>query len=116
MSFQRKTYRQIAQDVLTKICGGKVTEEHIFVGDQTTYRLENGQVGEVQRVAGTHRSVANKVFVKDSDYRLVNDSIEWLGGGKHPDDNTVFAVDCTIVREAGISDVQEAWLERLLKR
>jgi len=49
--------------------------------------------------------VANKVFVKDSDYRLANDSITWLDGGEHPDENTVFAADCTIVREEGISDV-----------
>ena len=114
MSFQTKTYRQIAQDILTKICGGMVTEEWTFVRDQTTYRLENGPVTEIQRVAGIHRGVANKVFVKGSDYRLANDSIEWLCGGERPDDKTVFEVNSTIVRETGISDVHPGSVVRTI--
>jgi uncharacterized phage protein gp47/JayE len=114
MTFQGKTYRQIAQDILTKICGGKATEEFTFVGDKAIYRLENGPVTEVQRVAGTNHGVANKIFVKGSDYQLVNDTIEWLGGGKHPDHNTVFAVDYTIVTEVGISDVHPGSVVRTI--
>ena len=105
MVMKEKDYRQIAQDILTNICGGKVNEKHTFDRDKKTYRLENGPVTEIQKVTGIFKYVTNTTFEKDSDYRLMNDSIEWIRGGRQPDDKTAFSVDYIIVREAGISDV-----------
>ncbi len=114
MSFQRKTYRKIAQDILARICGGKFTEEHTFVKGKTVYGLTNAPVVGVERVVGTYRGVGDKLFSKGSDYRLMNDSIEWLGGGEQPDDNTFFAVDCTLTRETEISDVHPGSVVRTI--
>jgi len=100
----KKTYRQIAKDILTQITGGESTEEHLHVSGKTLYKLSNPPITEINEVKGISKGVT-KIFTKNVDYRLIGDSIEWLGGGEHPDENTSFAVKYTFTRSSGISDV-----------
>jgi len=46
-----------------------------------------------------------KSFGKDVDYRLSGHSVEWLGGGEHPDEGTSFTVKYLFTRPSGISDL-----------
>jgi uncharacterized phage protein gp47/JayE len=100
----RKTYRQIVKDILAQIVGGETTEEQKYVTGKTLYKLLNSPITEIKEVKGVSKG-APKPFVKDVDYQLIGDSIEWLTGGEHPDEETNFVVDYAFTREPGISDV-----------
>lgn len=105
MPFVKKTHRQIARDILTQICGGEVTEEHTCIKGKNLYRLSNTPTSGIKAIEGTSRGTAKKLFVKDADYRLVGDSVEWIWGGEHPDGNTVFTIQHVLIGPSGISDV-----------
>lgn len=104
MPLTRKTYRQIAKDILTQITGGEAAEGHTYVVGKTIYSLSNSPVAGISEVKGTSKG-ATKVFAKNIDYRLIGDAVEWLGGGEHPDEKTSFTVTYTFTRSSGISDV-----------
>lgn len=101
---RRKEYRQIAKDILLQITGGEVTEEHTYAGGRTSYRLSNTPVESIAEVKG--RSKGNeKVFAEGVDYRLSADSVEWLGGGEHPDEGAKVQVRYSFTKPGGLSDV-----------
>jgi uncharacterized phage protein gp47/JayE len=101
----KKTYRQIAKDILTQICGGETTEEHAYTKGKTIYELANSPVIDVKAIEGQFKGTAKTLFAKDVDYRIAEDCIEWIGGGNVPDDNTVFTVQYVFTRSSGITDV-----------
>lgn len=104
MPLSRKPYRQIAKDILTQITGGEITEEFKYVAGKTHYKLSSGpvsEIGEVKRISEGE----SKIFAQNVDFRLDGDSVEWLGGGEHPEDRTKFTVVYTFARPSGISDV-----------
>lgn len=103
MPLTKKNYRQIAEDILKQITGGETTEEHTYEVGKTLYRLSNSPITEISEVEGVSKG-ETKFFVKDVDYRLTGDSVEWLGGGEHPDEGASFTVKYTFTR-SGISDV-----------
>ena len=104
MPLDKKTYRQIAKDILTQICGGKASEELTFTEDVQHYKLANTLITEITSIGGILKNTENK-FVENVDYRLKNDSVEWLAGGKHPDNGTVFKIEYVFEGSSGISDV-----------
>ncbi len=111
MPLTRKTYRQIAKDILTQITGGEAAEEHTYVTGKTQYRLSNSPISEINEVIGISKGDW-RTFVKNVDYRLIGDSIEWLGRGEHPDEKTRFTVKYTFTRPSGISDVNPGSVAR----
>lgn len=111
MPLTRKTYRQIAKDILTQITGGETTEEHTYVIGKNLYRLSNSPITEINEVKGISKGVT-KSFAKNVDYRLIGDSVEWLDGGEHPDEETSFTVKYTFTRSSGISDVNPGSVAR----
>jgi len=113
MPLVKKTYRQIAKDILTQIAGGEVTEEHTYVKGKTSYNLSNTPVTEVKEIDGTSKG-ARKIFTKDTDYRLRGNSVEWLGGGGHPDEDTVFTVRYVFAGASGISDLNPGSVVRTI--
>jgi uncharacterized phage protein gp47/JayE len=113
LPYVKKTYRQIAKDILTQICGGETTEEHGYVVGKTSYKLSNTPVTEVKAVEGTSKG-SRKLFVKDTDYRFIDDSVEWLGGGDHPDEDTSFTVQYAFSRQSIISDVNPGSVVRTI--
>jgi uncharacterized phage protein gp47/JayE len=100
----RKTYRQIAKDILTQITGGETTEKYTYLIGKTRYNLSNSPVSEINGIEGISKGVT-KAFVKNVDYRLIKDSVEWLGEGEHPDEETKFSVEYTFTKPSGISDI-----------
>jgi uncharacterized phage protein gp47/JayE len=113
MPFVKKTHRQIARDILTQICG-EVTEEHTYIKGKNLYRLSNTPTSGIKAIEGTSRGTAKKLFVKDADYRLVGDSVEWIEEGEHPDDNTVFTIQHVLTGASGISDVNPGSVTRTI--
>jgi uncharacterized phage protein gp47/JayE len=114
LPFAKKTYRQIAKDILTQICGGEITEEHNYIKGAAVYKLVNSPVIDVKSVEGTLKGIAKNLFATDVDYRLVENAIEWLPGGNVPDDNTVFTVRYAFARSSGITDVNPGSVVRTL--
>ena len=104
MPLVKKTYREIANDVLTQVAGGEVTEEHVYARGKPLYRLANTPVTRIQSVEGVSGGV-RKIFVKDVDYRLSGESVEWLGGRGRPDEGTRFTVKYLFTKPSGISDL-----------
>jgi uncharacterized phage protein gp47/JayE len=113
LTFAKKPYRQIAKDILTRICGGEVTEKCVYVQGKNLYELSNTPVTEVKAIEGTVKGVV-KLFVKDVDFRLTDGSVEWLGTGEHPDFNTDFSVQYVFTKSAGISDVNPGSVVRTI--
>ena len=113
MPLTRKPYREIAKDVLTQITGGETTEKHTYVIGKALYRLSNTPITEVHDVEGKSKGIT-KSFVKNIDYRLTRDSVEWLAAGEHPDERTSFTVKYTFYRASGISDVNPGSVVRTL--
>jgi len=89
-SYNLKLSKRRADWVVDKLMSAR-TEEHTYVKGKASYELSNTPVTEVNEVEGTSSGVT-KSFVKDVDYRFIRDSVEWLGGGEHPDEETNFTV------------------------
>ncbi len=111
MTFSKKAYREIAKNILAQMCGGEVTEQQTFVKGKTVYKLTNRPVIEIKAIEGTLKG-KTKLFEKGTDYRFIEDSVEWLG--EHPDDDSVFLVKCTLERSTGISDLHPGSVARTL--
>jgi uncharacterized phage protein gp47/JayE len=109
----RKPYRKIAKDILTQITGGESTETHPFVIGKALYSLSNTPVTEIHDVEGKVKGVTQS-FMKNVDYRLAGDAVEWLATGEQPDEGTSFTVKYTFVRSSGISDVNPGSVVRTL--
>ena len=105
MSFNKKTYRQIAKDILTQICGGDFTEEQTYTKGKSLYKLAHTSITEIKTIEGTSNGVEKKLFEKNIDYKLINNSVEWLADGEHPDYDTIFTVQYVFTGSSGISDV-----------
>jgi uncharacterized phage protein gp47/JayE len=54
------------------------------------------------------------MFANRVDYRLIDNGIEWLGGGEHPDNGTDFEVQYKFAKPSGISDVNTGSVVRTL--
>jgi uncharacterized phage protein gp47/JayE len=114
MSFNKKTYRQIAKDILAQMSEGEVTEQQTFAKGKTLYKLTNTPVTKIKTIEGLMKNKP-KIFAEGVDYRLTDDCVEWLGGGgEHPDDNTIYKVKCIQTRSPGISDVHPGSVARTL--
>jgi len=113
LPLSKKTYRQIAKDILTQISGGEITEQHQYVTGRTSYRLSSTPVSDVKLVEGTSKG-SSKAFVRDADYRFSEDSVEWLGGGEHPDEDTKFRIQYVLARPSVISDVNPGSVTRTI--
>jgi uncharacterized phage protein gp47/JayE len=110
----KKTYRQIAKEILTQICGGDFTEEIIFTKGKSTYKLTHTPVIDIKTVEGKINGADKKQFTKDADFRLVENSIEWNAGGNIPDCNSVFLVQYTFTKSSGITDVNPGSVVRTI--
>jgi uncharacterized phage protein gp47/JayE len=111
MSFNKKTYKQIARDILSQMAGEEATEQHLFVKGKTIYKLTNSPVTEIKAIEGTLKGKP-RLFAKEAEYRFITDSIEWIG--EHPDENSVFTVKCILNKSTGISDLHPGSVARTL--
>jgi uncharacterized phage protein gp47/JayE len=114
LPFVKKTYRQIASDILTQICGGETIEEHVYEKGKNIYTLANSPVIAVKAINGKSKGIANTLFTESTDYNVIEDSIEWRIGGNTPDNDAVFSVQYTFTRPSGITDVNPGSVVRTI--
>ena len=99
MSFRRRNYAEVMDNVLTTVVGGVSAETHPFPpGDQEeppyTHALERAPAADIIAVYGV-RNAGSYAFVKDTDFALSADGnqLQWLEGGQLPDKGTVFQLN-----------------------
>ncbi|MGD8960689.1 MAG: hypothetical protein PVI27_12650, partial [Desulfobacteraceae bacterium] len=99
MSFRRRPYPEVLDNLLTGILGGVTAEAHPFPpstagGPPYRYALEKPPVSRVISVYGS-RNDQPVTFKADADYQLGADaqSLEWLPGAQLPDDGSLFHVN-----------------------
>ena len=113
MTFVRKTYEEICESILAQVTKGIVNERHTYQSNISRYNLEKGPVQKIVRVDGTLNGSQNS-FIVDTDYRLIDDSIEWVARGESPDDSTVFFVNYSLEGVPRITDVNPGSVARTL--
>ncbi len=98
MSFRRRPYTEVLDNLLTGILGGVTAETHPFPppgdgGPPYGVSLEKTPVARVVSVYGS-RNDRTTVFKPDADYVLAPDAgtLEWKEGGQFPDPGTLFHV------------------------
>ena len=96
MSFRRKNYIEVMDNILTGIIGGVTAEAHAFPPDNGSesphsHPLENSPVKNIVAVDGTHNGSSRR-FVNGVDYTLADDkaTLEWKEGGNFPDKGSLF--------------------------
>ena len=97
MSFRRRTYPEIMENVLTGLTGGISAENHAYppnnAGKNTIeHALEHPPVAAIISVYGVRNNQTFQ-FVKASDYQLKNDKLIWLEKGNRPDLGSNFLVN-----------------------
>ena len=96
MSFRRKNYIEVMDNILTGIIGGVTAEAHAYPPDNGSeapysHPLENSPVKNIVAVDGMHNGASHR-FVTDVDYTLGDDkaSLVWKEGGQFPDKGSLF--------------------------
>ncbi len=97
MSFRRRTYPEIMENVLTGLTGGVSAESHPFPPDNSgkntlEHALENPPIASIISVYGVRNNLTYK-FLPDSDYQLTNNKLIWLEKGNTPDAGSNFLVN-----------------------
>ncbi|MDX1696490.1 MAG: hypothetical protein R3208_22180 [Ketobacteraceae bacterium] len=97
MSFRRRTYPELMENVLTGLIGGVAAESHAYPplnakSAPFAHALENPPVDTVISVYGMRNNQSHQ-FVKDTDYALDNNKLVWLEEGNTPDKGSVFHVN-----------------------
>lgn len=93
MSFRKRTFQELVDNVLTDLTGGVVNEPIFFAAANTEARfpLANTPATRITAVTGTLDGAFHRFA--ETDYELTADrtSIQWVG--ETPDPDTSFAVD-----------------------
>ena len=97
MSFRRRTYPEVRDNLLTSLSQGIAGETHAFPPSaKGPYRhvLERSAVARIVSVYGM-RGGETRTFTQDIDFRLLDDgkTIEWIDGGELPDEGTLIDVN-----------------------
>ncbi|MCG8317675.1 MAG: baseplate J/gp47 family protein [Pseudomonadales bacterium] len=104
MSFRRRTYPELLENVLTGLIGGVAAESHPYPplsakAAPYSHALENPPVDTIISVYGI-RNNQTVQFVKDVDYVLDSNKLVWQEDAKTPDLGSVFHVN---YRTKGVS-------------
>lgn len=97
MSFRRKTYPEVSEQLLTTLLGGVAGEQHPYPPPggrgPARYALLAGPAAEITSVYGLAGG-ASQVFARGTDYALSADgaAVEWKDGVR-PDAGSVFEVN-----------------------
>ncbi|HEY1294529.1 MAG TPA: baseplate J/gp47 family protein [Chloroflexota bacterium] len=94
MSFRKRGFQEIVDDILTELTGGVVNESLTFRSDGATpaFELERTPVARITSVTGTVQGDFHQF--SDTDFQVSPDrtGIRWLQGTR-PDDDSSFFVD-----------------------
>ena len=98
MSFRRKNYPEIADNLLNRVLGGVSGEGHAFPPPNASkppyaHPLEHAPVADVTSVFGL-RFGQSYAFAKGIDYELTSDgqSVRWKADGAVPDAGSVVEI------------------------
>jgi hypothetical protein len=96
MSFRRRPFPEVLDNLLSQLAGGVAAEEHPFPPAGAAplhHALQRPPVAEVVSVYGS-RDAQPRLFRRDVDYKLLPDrqTIEWQKGAELPDPGTLIAV------------------------
>lgn len=96
MSFRRRPFPEVLDNLLSQLAGGVAAEEHPFPPPGATpfrHALQRPPVAEVVSVYGS-RDAQPRLFRRDKDYKLLpgQNALEWLEGAELPDPGTLVAV------------------------
>ncbi|GAK58621.1 hypothetical protein U27_05595 [Candidatus Vecturithrix granuli] len=99
MSFRRRKFPEVLENILTTITGGVAAESHPFPppgGDKPpyTHNLQQPPVSDVVSIYG-RRDGEPHLFRKNTDYKLLGDqqTIEWQEGAQFPDPGTLIQIN-----------------------
>lgn len=97
MSFRRRTYPEVMENVLTGLIGGVPAESHAYPpqgGKSAPYEhaLENPPVDTIISVYGIRNNQSFQ-FVKEVDYQLMDNKLVWLEEANTPDMGSVFQIN-----------------------
>ncbi len=97
MSFRRRNYPEVLDNVLTSLVGGVAAETHPFPsagGGATLFELEQPPVKQIVSVYGT-RSGKPQLFRAGTDYALQpnKQTLRWLSDTQTPDEGTLVFVN-----------------------
>lgn len=97
MSFRRRNYPEVLDNLLTDLVGGVAAEEHPFPPADSgplSHPLEQPPVRQVVSVYGM-RNGEPHLFKAGSDYQLASDkqSLTWISDTQVPDDGTLIHVN-----------------------
>lgn len=112
MTFTRKTYREITEDMLMQLTKGVTKEKHIFTEDRFKYLLSDKEVRDIIKVEGVSKGMP-VVFKKDIDYKLNNDMAEWISDDI-PDAGTEFYVSYCFGEPSLITDINPGSVARTI--
>jgi uncharacterized phage protein gp47/JayE len=93
MSFRRRTYPEVLDQMLTTLLGGVAGEAHPFPASTETHALQRPAAGSIVSLYGT-RNGDSFLFETGKDYALDAGglTLQWLEGGRVPDDGSLFHV------------------------
>ncbi len=98
MSFRRRNYPELMDNILTRLIGGIAAESYPFppaVSSEPPFQhpLERPPVKKITSVYG-ERNGSSYAFRQDVDYTLVDEQIlQWVDGGALPDAGSTFQVN-----------------------
>lgn len=95
MSFRKRGFQELVDDILTELTGGIVNEPIRFVvpnGDQPTFPLENTPVNRIASITGTVGGEFHQFSNTDFELTANRAAVRWLNNVL-PDANSLFFVD-----------------------
>lgn len=95
MSFRRRPFPEVLDNLLSQLAGGVAAEEHPFPPPGSApfrHGLQRPPVTEVVSVYGS-RDAQPRLFRRDQDYKLLDaKTLEWQEGAELPDPGTLISV------------------------
>lgn len=113
MTFTKKSYEEIQDNILTQITKGVINEKYTYDLSRSKYKLANTPVKEIAKVEGLVDG-SSHIFREGEDYKLTGDMLEWLANGDKPDNGTTFYVNYIFSGPTGITDINPGSVVRTI--
>lgn len=118
MTFRRRTFPEVLDNLLTTITKGVAAESHPFPPEATSplqHNLQQPPVADIISVYGS-RNGQPHIFRKDVDYQLVDRQVlEWKPGAELPDPDTLVSINYyPVAAQPVLTDIQTGSVIRTL--
>jgi len=113
MSFKRKSYEEIRDNIISQLTKGVVNERHTYSRGQARYSLETPSASRIVKING-YTDGQDTTYAEGRDYRLSDGDVEWLPKGARPDDDSVFEVNYSIGEARALTDANPGSVVRTI--